>query len=132
MDTVSSVLQRFYDLGMKPDWWKLEPDDRPEAWANIERVIAANDPHCRGVVLLGLSAPEKELIASFRAAAASPLVRGFAVGRTIFADAAQKWLAGKMSDDEAIADLARRFGVLVEAWRAAKANVEGSGMRAVV
>lgn len=132
VDTVSSVLQRFYDLGMKPDWWKLEPDDRPEAWANIERVIAANDPHCRGVVLLGLSAPEKELIASFRAAAASPLVRGFAVGRTIFADAAQKWLAGKMSDDEAIADLARRFGVLVEAWRAAKANVEGSGMRAVV
>ena len=131
-DTVSRAMQRFYDLGMKPDWWKLEPDDRPEAWAEIERVIAANDPYCRGVVLLGLSAPEHELIASFKSAAASPMVRGFAVGRTIFADAAAKWLAGAINDEQAIADLAQRFGVLVDAWRAAKASASASNLRAVV
>ena len=62
---------------------------------NIERAIGANDPHCRGVVLLGLSAPEEELIASFEAAASTPIVKGFAVGRTIFADAAEHWLAGE-------------------------------------
>ncbi|MET0814282.1 MAG: 5-dehydro-2-deoxygluconokinase [Pseudoxanthomonas sp.] len=121
--TVSQVMQRFYDLGMRPDWWKLEPNDSAGAWANIERTIAANDAHCRGVVLLGLSAPESELIASFAAAASTPIVKGFAVGRTIFADAAEQWLTGRMDDEAAIADLSRRFEVLVDAWRAAKARV---------
>ena len=120
--TVSRVMQRFYDLGMKPDWWKLEPTDSAGAWRNIERTIAANDPRCRGVVLLGLSAPEQELIASFDAAASTPIVKGFAVGRTIFAHAAEQWLAGRMDDESAIADLSRRFSVLVDAWRAAKAR----------
>ena len=121
--TVSRVIQRLYDLGMKPDWWKLEPNDSAAAWSNIERAIGANDAHCRGVVLLGLSAPEEELIASFKAAASTPIVKGFAVGRTIFADAAERWLAGAIDDEAAVADLSRRFSVLVDAWRAAKAAV---------
>jgi 5-dehydro-2-deoxygluconokinase len=120
--TVARAMQRMYDLGMRPDWWKLEPNDSAQAWRSIEAVIAANDPRCRGVVLLGLSAPEDELIASFQAAASVPVVKGFAVGRTIFADAAERWLTGQIDDEAAIEDLARRFEVLVQAWRAAKAN----------
>ena len=96
---------------------------RAGAWANIERTISKNDPRCRGVVLLGLSAPEHELIASFNAAASTPIVKGFAVGRTIFADAAEQWLAGNIDDESAITDLSRRFSVLVDAWRSAKARV---------
>jgi 5-dehydro-2-deoxygluconokinase len=53
--TVARAIQRFYDIGVRPDWWKLEPAADARAWANIERAILANDPHCRGVVLLGLS-----------------------------------------------------------------------------
>jgi len=118
--TVSRAMQRFYDLGMKPDWWKLEPSDSAATWANVQRVIEANDPHCRGVVLLGLSAPEDELIAGFRTAALNPVVKGFAVGRTIFADAAARWLKGEIDDAAAIDDLATRLGALVHAWRAAR------------
>ena len=118
--TIPRAIQRLYDLGMKPDWWKLEPSDSLQAWRNVEAAIERNDPHCRGVVLLGLSAPEDELIASFAAAAAVPIVKGFAVGRTIFAEAAERWLAGEIDDQAAIADLARRFRVLVDAWHAAK------------
>jgi 5-dehydro-2-deoxygluconokinase len=122
--TVARVMQRLYELGMKPDWWKLEPGDSVAAWANIERTIADNDPYCRGVVVLGLSAPEDELIASFQVAASVPVVKGFAVGRTIFADVAEQWLGGKIDDEAATADLARRFGVLVDAWRAARSAHE--------
>lgn len=58
------------------------------------------------MVLLGLSAPQDALIALFAASAQAPIVKGFAVGRTIFADAAEQWLAGRMDDEAAIADLA--------------------------
>jgi len=119
-DTVAWVIRRFYDLGMRPDWWKLEPSDDAGTWAAIGRAIADNDAHCRGVVLLGLSAPEDELIASFRTAAAAPVVKGFAVGRTIFADVAERWLTAEIQDATAVMELARRFGVLVDAWRAAR------------
>ena len=49
-------------------------------------------------------------------------MKGFAVGRTIFSDAARAWLAGQMSDEAAIDDMARRFAALVEAWNASTQN----------
>ena len=112
--------EALYALGIKPDWWKLEPQVSASAWAAIEAVITENDPWCRGVVLLGLDAPQDELEAAFAATAKAPVVKGFAVGRTIFADAAEKWLSGKLSDEAAIADMARRFESLTEAWLAAR------------
>ncbi|MBZ9862608.1 bifunctional 5-dehydro-2-deoxygluconokinase/5-dehydro-2-deoxyphosphogluconate aldolase [Mesorhizobium sp. CA12] len=118
--TIPRALEELYALGVKPDWWKLEPQASAGAWAKIEQVIVRNDPWCRGVVLLGLEAPQDELVAAFAATANAPIVKGFAVGRTIFVNAAEQWLAGRMSDDEAIADMAARFEQLTEAWLAAR------------
>lgn len=114
--TISIALQELYDLGIKPDWWKLEPQASPDAWRNIETVIARNDPYCRGIVLLGLEAPTDELVKAFEATKAAPSVKGFAVGRTIFAEPARGWLSGRICDEEAIADMAGRFKVLTDAW----------------
>ena len=118
--TIARALDEHYALGIKPDWWKLEPQASSRAWENISEVIRRNDPHCRGVVLLGLDAPEEELARGFAAVASQDIVKGFAVGRTIFSHAAQAWLAGRMSDAEATADMARRFGNLVALWQAAR------------
>ncbi|MCK6444159.1 bifunctional 5-dehydro-2-deoxygluconokinase/5-dehydro-2-deoxyphosphogluconate aldolase [Elstera cyanobacteriorum] len=115
-DTIPRVMDRLYDLDIKPDWWKLEPQVSPAAWAKIDTTIRTRDPLCRGVVLLGLEAPEEELLAAFEVAVGSPLVRGFAVGRTIFAAAAEAWLSGQIDDAAAIADMAGRFARLTEAW----------------
>jgi 5-dehydro-2-deoxygluconokinase len=114
-DTVARVLARLYELGIKPDWWKLEPQKSVKAWSSVQAVIQQHDPYCRGVVMLGLEAPESEIVAAFEAAA--PIVKGFAVGRTIFADAAQQWLSGKMTDQAAVADMAARFQRLATAWQ---------------
>jgi 5-dehydro-2-deoxygluconokinase len=121
--TVASVLARIYALGIKPDWWKLEPQKSPVAWRAIEEVIRTHDPYCRGIVVLGLDAPEAELASAFRIASSTKLVKGFAVGRTIFAEAADKWLSGKMTDEEALADMAARFERLVAAWQSAAKEV---------
>ncbi len=117
-DTVARVLARLYALGVKPDWWKLEPQGTTAAWRNIETVIGDNDPWCRGIVLLGLEAPPEELEKGFRTASTSDLVKGFAVGRTIFAATAERWLAGEIDDAAAIDEVAARFAGLVDAWQA--------------
>ncbi|MEW9835532.1 bifunctional 5-dehydro-2-deoxygluconokinase/5-dehydro-2-deoxyphosphogluconate aldolase [Mesorhizobium marinum] len=117
--TIARALEELYALGIKPDWWKLEPQASTGAWAAIEAVITRNDPRCRGVVMLGLDAPADELQAAFQATANVPVVKGFAVGRTIFGNAAEKWLAGAMSDEQAVADMAERFRQLTDAWLAA-------------
>jgi 5-dehydro-2-deoxygluconokinase len=125
-DTVSLVLQRLYGLGIRPDWWKLEPQRDAAAWRAIGEVITANDPYCRGIVLLGLEAPEEELEAAFAAAAGEPQVKGFAVGRTIFNQAARRWLKGEISDEAAIGDMAGRFQRLVDAWQRASGRAKAA------
>ena len=120
--TIPRALEELYALGIKPDWWKLEPQASASAWTTIGQVIARNDPWCRGVVLLGLEASQDELEAAFAATANAPVVKGFAVGRTLFADAARRWFAGEISDDEAVDDMASRFARLTEAWLAARAR----------
>jgi 5-dehydro-2-deoxygluconokinase len=114
--TTADVLARLYEIGIKPDWWKLEPQASAAAWRAVASAIRAGDPYCRGVVLLGLEAPESQLVTAFDLAARSPVVKGFAIGRTIFAEAAEKWLAGSASDEEAVAEMSMRFRRLCEAW----------------
>jgi 5-dehydro-2-deoxygluconokinase len=125
-DTVAGILQRLYDLGIKPDWWKLEPQRDEAAWHAIGNVITRNDAYCLGIVLLGLEAPEDELEAAFAAAAKEPQVKGFAVGRTIFNDAARRWLKGEMSDEAAVDDMASRFQRLVDSWQKVSARAKAA------
>ena len=118
-DTSARVMHRLYALGIKPDWWKLEAQTSAQAWKNIEEAIASHDPSCRGVVLLGLEAPEDELAKAFSLAKAHHRVKGFAVGRTIFADPAREWLAGHIDDATAVTHMAQSFERLVAAWEKA-------------
>ncbi len=115
-DTTPALIQRFYDLGVFPDWWKLEPFKTAGAWAKAAATITANDPHTRGIVVLGLDAPADELAASFALAAKEPLVKGFAVGRTIFGDAARNWMIGVMDDKAAVDLMATRYAALCAVW----------------
>ncbi|MDP9839746.1 5-dehydro-2-deoxygluconokinase [Neorhizobium huautlense] len=120
-DTTAMLIRRFYEIGIYPDWWKLEPMVSAMAWEKTCAAINDNDPNTRGIVVLGLDAPEAELAASFAVAAAYPLVKGFAVGRTIFGSAARNWLAGSLSDSDAIKDMEDRYRRLCTIWDEARA-----------
>jgi len=119
--TTATLIQQFYAVGVYPDWWKLEPFKSAAAWQNAVDAIERNDPYTRGIVVLGLDAPEAELAASFAMAAKQPLVKGFAVGRTIFGDAARAWMAGDIGDAEAIDMMRERYQRLCEIWDQARA-----------
>ena len=120
--TTGLIIQRFYDIGIYPDWWKLEPFRTDAAWANACGAITRNDPYTRGVVVLGLDAPAADLHASFALAAGHDLVKGFAVGRTIFGDAARAWLSGTITDAQAVEDMATRYISLCTVWDQARAG----------
>lgn len=120
--TTALVIQRFYDLGVYPDWWKLEPFKTDTAWQQAVDAIERNDSRTRGIVVLGLDAPEDELAASFALAARQKLVKGFAVGRTIFGQAARDWMAGNISDEQAVATMAGNYMRLCRIWDKARAG----------
>ncbi|MFT6348989.1 MAG: 5-dehydro-2-deoxygluconokinase [Psychromonas sp.] len=110
------LLKRFYALNVKPDWWKLPPLSI-DSWAQVSALIEANDPHCRGVVLLGLNAPADELKAGFDAASTCTWVKGFAVGRTIFAQPSRAWLANKIDDATLIDQIKANYHAIIQCWQ---------------
>jgi 5-dehydro-2-deoxygluconokinase len=118
-DTIARVLERLYAIGVAPDWWKLEGQANATAWDNVAEVLDARDPLCRGIMLLGLEAPEMELAEAFAIARRCEWVRGFAVGRTIFVDPALQWFAGRIDDAEAVRAMADSFARLCALWREA-------------
>jgi 5-dehydro-2-deoxygluconokinase len=111
------ILDWLYGRGVKPDWWKLPPLPTSSAWGELEQVVQKNDPHCCGVLLLGLEASEEVLAELFRIAAPTALVKGFAVGRTLFAAASSDWLAGRIGDEQLVEQVTAAFGRLAQAWR---------------
>ena len=121
--TTAQVIRRMYEIGLRPDWWKLEPMLSDAAWAATVAAIHANDMYTRGIVVLGLGAEEAELATSFEVAARYPLVKGFAVGRTIFGAAAKAWMTGALTDAEAVEQMTDSYARLCAVWDRARAGV---------
>lgn len=118
--TTAAIIRRFYDSGVFPDWWKLEAQPTKAAWDATAAAIADNDTHTRGILVLGLDAPRAALEAAFALAAGQPLVKGFAVGRTIFGAPARDWFAGRIDDATAVARMSKAYASLCTAWDRAR------------
>jgi 5-dehydro-2-deoxygluconokinase len=112
-------VKRLYNLGFKPEWWKLAPMSEA-AWAELAQLVAERDPHCRGAVILGLNQPLEDLARGF-AKAGNKVVKGFMVGRTLWAGPSLSWLQGELDDAAFVAAVSANFATLVEAWFAARA-----------
>ena len=99
-----------------PDWWKLEPVADPEFWRKSGDVVRAHDTHIQGIIVLGKEASAEALAETFAAASSEKLVRGFAIGRTIFSTPASKWFDGEIDDAAAHDMMAATYSQLIEAW----------------
>lgn len=112
----AQIVEHFYQLGIKPDWWKLPPQSS-KSWQHISQLLDNFDPQCRGILILGLDAPADELKAGFAAAADVPWVKGFAIGRTIFGEPSRRWLSHDYSDQQLIEAVKQNFLALIGYWR---------------
>mgnify|MGYP003341262637 FL=1 len=116
-DLIIDSVARFYEVGVMPDWWKLPPLPDAKAWKKLGDILRKNDPHCRGIIILGQEVSDNELRLAFDAAADEKLVRGFAIGRTIFWGPAEQWFAGKIDDEAAIKLVADNYARITSLWR---------------
>jgi 5-dehydro-2-deoxygluconokinase len=121
-----AALRALYAAGLRPDWWKLPCPTSETEWAAIEKIVLGNDAHCRGVILLGMEASEQALERGFALAARHPLCKGFAVGRTLFMDAARRWFAGACSDEDVVRTVSDNYAALVASWRKARSECNAS------
>ena len=115
-DTVAPIMEHFYELGVRPDWWKLEPGLDRSYWNGAGQAIDKHDPWCQGIIVLGLQGSVDSISKSFEAAASEPWVKGFAVGRTLFAQAARDWFAGTLDDVGAVAIMRANYRSMIDAW----------------
>jgi len=119
-ESVFKSIEHIYAQGIRPDWWKLPCMDSQSA-RQINDLIDAEAPHCRGVVVLGLDAPLDTLGEGFKTFAGLDRFKGFAVGRTIFGEPASQWLSGQLDDSALIAETGRRYGQIIDYWSARNA-----------
>ncbi|MFC5521808.1 bifunctional 5-dehydro-2-deoxygluconokinase/5-dehydro-2-deoxyphosphogluconate aldolase [Polaromonas jejuensis] len=117
-EAVVRAIRHFYDIGLKPEWWKVGTM-AARNWEALDALVRERDPYCRGAVILGLSQPVDQLIAGF-AEARAPIVKGFMIGRTVWAGPSQAWLKREIDDAEFQSQVAANFRRLIAGWRASR------------
>ena len=114
-EAVLRAIRHFYGIGLKPEWWTVGTL-AARHWDALDALVRERDPYCRGAVILGLSQPVEQLIAGF-AEARAPLVKGFMIGRTVWAGPSLAWLKGEIDDAGLQAQVAANFRRLIAGWR---------------
>ena len=116
-NSMVELLERFYEIGVRPDWWKVPPNKDPEVWRRIGDVVREHDPYCAGVLVLGQALEEAKLGEFFAAAASEPLCNGFAIGRSIYGGQARRWLAGEIDDAVLMSSVAEGYERMSTLWQ---------------
>lgn len=117
---IADSIELAYRNEIFPDWWKLASFATQEEWDLVATTINNNDENCRGILLLGAEKPLDELKTQFALAAKQKICKGYAIGRSIFAQPSRDWLSGKINDDEAIRQLSDRFTTIIDSWEEAR------------
>ena len=121
-DLLVEAVEQLHEDGVEPDVWKVEGLPTP---GECERVAAA----CRsggrddvGLVVLGAGARPAVVEGWLTAAAGVDGYRGFAVGRTIWADELRRHLRGETTEEEVVDGVAANYLRFVDTYRRAAAR----------
>jgi 5-dehydro-2-deoxygluconokinase len=111
---MTQTIQQLQDAGVEPDVWKVEGLERHE---DCERLVAAARRGGRnrvGCIVLGRGEDDRQVREWLATAAAVPGFNGFAVGRTSFWGPLVDWRASKITRNDAVAEIARRYRDFVD------------------
>jgi myo-inositol catabolism protein IolC len=108
------TIEELQDAGVEPDVWKIEGLD---ARKDCEKVVGAARRGGRdkvGCIILGRGEDDQKVHEWLATASGVPGFIGFAVGRTSFWDALVNWRAKKITREQAVNDIARRYREFVQ------------------
>ena len=100
---MKKMIKSFETKDIKPSLWKLEGLDKSSQWKAIRKLTKAD------IIILGRGKTKKDVRAWIVQAAKSGVVRGFAIGRTIFFPPLKKYQAKKISRKKAIELIAKNY-----------------------
>src|SRR5262249_28047840 len=106
---MAQAIEELQDAGVEPDVWKVEGLDRRE---DCEKIVAAARRGGRnriGIIILGRGEDDRKVHEWLTTAGAVPGFIGFAVGRTSFWDPLVAWHATKITREDAVRDIERRY-----------------------
>jgi myo-inositol catabolism protein IolC len=121
-DLMLAAIGELQAAGVEPDIWKIEGLDAREDCVRVATAARAGGRDNVECVVLGRGGDESKVVGWLQTAAGVPGFVGFAVGRTIWWDPLEGWLAGTSADDTA-ATIAANYRRLVDAYNAAEAAV---------
>jgi len=108
------AIQELQDAGVEPDLWKIEGLDRRE---DCEKMVAAARRGGRdkvGCIILGGGEDDNKVHEWLATAASVPGFIGFAVGRTVFWQPLVDWRAKKITREQAVDQMAKRYREFVD------------------
>ncbi len=119
------AMAELQDAGVEPDVWKIEGLDRRTDCAEVAAATRRGGRGGVGCIVLGRGEDDAKVREWLTAAAGVPGFIGFAVGRTVFWDPLVAFRAGKMTREEAAADIARRYRGFVDIFERAASQAGG-------
>jgi myo-inositol catabolism protein IolC len=114
-----SSIQELQDRGVEPDVWKIEGLDRRDDCVQVANTARREGRGDVGCIVLGRGEDEDHVHTWLTTAAGVPGFIGFAVGRTTFWDPLVGWREQKLSRNEAVSEIARRYRQWVDVFEKA-------------
>jgi 5-dehydro-2-deoxygluconokinase len=113
-----AAIKELQSGGVEPDVWKVEGLDTTKDCAKIVEAARRDGRDKVGVIVLGRGSNAEKVEQWLHAAAPVPGFIGFAVGRTSFWNPLVALLAGTISRQDAVEDIAGRYMEWVKAFTA--------------
>jgi myo-inositol catabolism protein IolC len=110
----------FNDGGVHPTVWKLEGYETTEGAEQVLRAVAAETAFPAECIVLGRNAPMEQVEHWIDVAAPLPGFAGFAVGRSIWEEALQDLIAGRIERKQAVTVIADRYRRLIDSYGTAR------------
>ena len=108
------AIEELQDAGVEPDVWKIEGLDSRKDCQTVVGAARRGGRDKVGCIILGRGEDDQKVQEWLATASGVPGFIGFAVGRTSFWDALVNWRAKKITREQAVNDVARRYREFVE------------------
>jgi len=114
------AIEELQDAGVEPDVWKIEGLDSADDCKKIVKAARRDGRDNVSCIIPGRGEDDQKVREWLSTAAAVPGFIGFAVGRTDFWDPLVNFRSGKITRDEAAAEMAKRYREFVDVFEGAQ------------